>query len=145
MTLPESPLTRVTDLTQRLTALLETECRLVRTGRPHEIAGLHEDKILLSEQYAEAMATLRRNPELVARANCQDTATLKAATADFQTTLRRHSILVYAAKSATEGLVRAVADEVTKRTNPVIGYTTDATMRAVGHGHPTSLALNEVV
>ncbi len=145
MTMPDSPTARVIDLTRRLTALLEAESRLIREACARDIAELQADKARLTEQYAEAMAILRRNPELVTRADRRETAALKAATAAFQTALRNHSILVHAAKTATEGLVRAVADEIERRANPVTGYSTDATIQTVGRKRPTSLALNEVV
>ena len=146
MTLPDdSPVARVIGLTRRLAAILEDEARLIRQARTRDLAGLQTDKMRLIDQYTEAMATLRRNPELVTRADRREAAALKAATTEFQAVLRNHSILVNAAKTATEGLVRAVADEVSKRANPVTGYSTDATIQTVGRKRPTSLAVNEVV
>ncbi|MFQ5533271.1 MAG: hypothetical protein ACE5EM_00420 [Sphingomonadales bacterium] len=140
-----APLARVLTLTERLTALITQESALLHERRAREITDFHAEKIRLSELYAREMETLRRNSSLIKTAPPAEMARFKQLTALFREALAENKRIVQALKSVTEGMIRSIADEVTRRNNPVNGYGGDAVLKRQGAPAPTSIALNQVI
>ncbi len=132
-------------LTERLTALITRENTLLRQREPRQLSKFHDEKIRLTELYTREMAALRRNDGVLNDAAPEDVDSLKQVTAGFRKALAEHNSIVGALKSVTEGMIQAIADEVTKRNNPVQGYGTDAILKGRPRGAPTSIALDQVI
>lgn len=145
MTESSDLLSSLVALTERLTALITRENTLLRRREPRQLSNFHDEKTRLTDLYTREMATLRRNDAVLKDARPEDVASLKKVTASFRKALADHNTIVGALKSVTEGMIQAIADEVTKRNNPVQGYGTDAILQVRVHGAPTSIALDQVI
>ena len=118
-------LRRLTDLTQRLTARLERETVAFASRRPQDVAAGLAETQELANAYRRETAQLKANLGLVTSAPAAERNALVRATKAFEAALALHSRTVEAARAISEGLVRAIAQEV-------------AAARAVGTGYGAS-------
>ena len=131
-------LRRLTQLTERLTARLETETDAFATRRAHEItAGLAETQEL-ANLYRRDSAQLKANPALLAQAPASERIALIRATEAFETVLAVHGRTVEAARTISEGLVRTVAQEVAGARAMGTGYGASGSARP-GDGRAVTL------
>ena len=98
-------------LTERLTGLLRQDLADMEARRPQSLARA-EELGRLANMYRHESARVRRDPSLIADAPAAARAALKRATEAFESTLARHARAIGAAKMLTEGLVRAIAEEM---------------------------------
>lgn len=119
---PSDHVDQLVALTERLTALLAEQARLFEARRPAEAAGVTAQSADLAALYRRETARVRANPLILAGAPKARRQRLVEATRAFEATLKRHGSAVHACKSVTEGVVRAVADEVARRRAPPAGY-----------------------
>jgi hypothetical protein len=99
-------------LTERLTELVAAQAQCFETHRPQDAVGHVEEVGRLANLYRHESARVRGAPELVGRAGLAQRTRLTRATEAFDAVLARHGRAVNAAKTVTEGLVRAIAEEV---------------------------------
>ncbi len=99
-------------LTERLTALLAAEAAAFEARRPHEAFTNSEEMGRLANVYRHESVRIKANPGMIAAAAPALRARLLKATAAFEAVLARHGRALAAAKTVTEGLVRAIAEEV---------------------------------
>jgi hypothetical protein len=109
-------------LTERLTALLAEESRAFESRRPQDAAPHIEETQRLANLYRHESARVRANPGLVAGAPAAQRLRLLKATEAFDSVLARHARALEAAKTVTEGLVRAIAEEVAGQRTAVCAY-----------------------
>ena len=109
-------------LTERLTELLAMETRAYEAHRPHEAAATTPETMRLANIYRHETIRVKKDRSLVAGAPEALRRQLVEATKQFEATLARHSQAVAAALAITEGIVRAVADEVAKAKKSSAGY-----------------------
>ena len=109
-------------LTERLTELLAAETRAYEARRPHEAAGFTEETQRLANLYRHESARVKRDPTLLADIAAPLKQRLTKATEAFEAVLARHARAVEAALAVTEGIVRAVADEVAAAQKTAAGY-----------------------
>lgn len=109
-------------LTERLSALLAEQTRLFEARRPQDAAGLTARSSELATLYRRESARLKANPRMIAGAPVAKRQRLVQATQSFDKVLARHGRSVHAAKTVTEGLIQAVAQEVARRRAPAAGY-----------------------
>jgi hypothetical protein len=115
----------MTDLTEKLTARLETETRAFVERRPQDIvSGLTETQEL-ANQYRRESAQVKANPAILSAAPASERMTLVKATERFNAVLAKHALAVEAARVISEGLVQTIAGEV-------------AAARAMGTGYGAS-------
>lgn len=114
-------------LTERLTALLTQETAAFERRRPHEAAATLEETGRLANLYRHEAARVRANPALLSSATPEQRQRLVRATQAFDATCRRHEQAVAAARTVTEGLVKAIADEVALSRAPAPAYGPGAT------------------
>jgi hypothetical protein len=119
---PSDHVDQLIALTERLAALLAEQTQLFEARRPQDAAGVTARSADLAALYRRETARVRANPLLLAGAPASKRRRLLDATRAFEATLKRHGAAVHACKSVTEGLVRAVADEVARRRAPPAGY-----------------------
>jgi hypothetical protein len=99
-------------LTERLTELVATQALAFEQHRPQEAAGGIEETSRLANLYRHESAKVRANPQLIAGAPLAERTRLTRATEAFDAVLARQARALEAAKTVTEGLVRAIAEEV---------------------------------
>ena len=126
-------------LTERLTALITEQVQAFEARRPQDASLNAAETGRLANLYRHESLRVQAQPELLAGAPPDLHARLLAATRAFDAVLARHGRAVEAAKTITEGLVRAIAEEITRQRGAVAGYGP----KAVQSLRPaTSLALN---
>ena len=111
----ETPADRVDQLillTDRLTTLVAAQAQAFESRRPQDAAPLIEETSRLANLYRKESAQIRARPELIAGAPMADRVRLTRATEAFDAVLARQARALEAAKTVTEGLVRAIAEEV---------------------------------
>jgi len=113
---------RLIALTQQLTERMRQDAEAFEARRPHEAAGRVEETQKLANLYRFESDKVRQNPSLVAGASQQLRQALIQASRAFDTTLARHGRAVYALKTVTEGVVKAIAEEVGRVRAASAGY-----------------------
>lgn len=114
--------TQLISLTERLTALISTECQAFEDRKPHEAAKTLDETSRLANLYRHESMRIRGNVGLVQAAPLETRRKLMQATEAFEAVLARHGRALEAAKSVTEGIVRAVAQEVASTKATGAGY-----------------------
>lgn len=109
-------------LTEALTALIATECRAFESRRPQDAARTLEETSRLANIYRHESARIRADRSLIAGAPVALRTQLIRVTEAFDAVLARHGRALEAAKTVTEGLVRAVANEVVSQRKTGAGY-----------------------
>lgn len=109
-------------LTQTLTGLLAEDARAFEERRPQDVAARIQDTSRLANQYRQESARLRAHAHLVKAAPEAQRLRLVSATEAFDAVLARHGRALEAAKTVTEGLVRAIAEEVADQRAVPSGY-----------------------
>jgi type VI protein secretion system component VasF len=108
-------LEKVIQLTEQLTALLAAQARAFEQHRPQAAAAGLQEIHKLSQVYAAASGVVRTQPKLIEQAPPQLRRRLLQATEAFDAVLQRQGRSLSACKTVTEGLVKAIADEVAAR------------------------------
>ena len=109
-------------LTERLTDLIARQSSAFEARRPHEAAQYVDEVAKLANLYRHESTRVRGNVALVAGASLQRRQRLVRATEAFDAVLARQGRAVAAAKTVTEGLVRAIAEEVATQRPTAAGY-----------------------
>jgi len=128
-------------LTERLTTRLIAETDAFERRRPHEAARTVEETGRLANLYRHEAARIRRDPTLISEASPAAWVRLVEATRAFDAVLGRHERALTAAKTVTEGIVRAVAEEIASTRVPAAGYGAGGRMNGAGAGS-TAITLN---
>ncbi len=111
---------QLTTLTERLTGIMREAMADLEARRPSLARA--EELGRLANIYRHESARVRRDPSMIAAAPLADRARLKAATQTFEATLARHARAVEAARTVSEGLVRAIAEELARSRPTASGY-----------------------
>jgi hypothetical protein len=109
-------------LTERLTDLIARQSAAFEARRPHEAAQYVEQVAKLANLYRHESTRVRGNIALVQGASLARRQQLVRATEAFDAVLARQGRAVAAAKVVTEGLVRAIAQEVADQRPQASGY-----------------------
>jgi hypothetical protein len=125
-------------LTETLTRLLADQARAFEAHRPHEAARNLAEISGLANKYQIASAHIRAQPGLVERAPLAVRQRLLRATEAFDAVLQRHGRALAASKTVTEGLVKAIAEEVAAKRNVGAAYGPGAARRPAA----TAITLN---
>ena len=128
-------------LTERLTELIALEAAAFEARRPHEAAKYIDETSRLANIYRHESARVRADPSLVKNVPPAQRTALMRATEAFDAVLARQGRAIEAARTITEGLVRAIADEVSAQRSETVGYGANGA-RGAGSG-PTAIAFNQ--
>ena len=109
-------------LTERLTFLIAEQLRAFEARRPQDAAHDAEETARLANLYRHESLKVKAEPSLLEGAPQELKEKLVVVTRAFDAVLARHGRAVEAAKTITEGLIRAIAEEVTLQKNAVAGY-----------------------
>ena len=109
-------------LTERLTDLISEQLRAFEARRPQDAAANADETARLANLYRHESLKVKTDPSQLEGAPPELHEKLIAATRAFDAVLARHGRAVEAAKTITEGLIRAIAEEVHKQRHAVAGY-----------------------
>ncbi len=140
----ENPTDRVEQLirlTERLTDLVASSAQAFEGRRPQDALVNLAETGQLANLYRHESARVRANPALVAAAPATARARLVRATEAFDAVLARQSRAVEAARFVTEGLVRAIAEEIAGQRQQSASY--GAGGRTTQIGAATAITLNQ--
>lgn len=132
-------------LTERLLGLVRRESDALIARRPALLAQTAEEKARLSSLYAREMSAIRKSPALIEGAGAALLARLKSVTGEFRDALAEHDRLLTRLRQVSEGMIRAIAEEVGRTRRTVTGYGRDASMKAYARPGAASLTLNQTV
>lgn len=128
-------------LTDRLTGLVALEAQAFENRRPQDAVAYLEETARLANIYRHESARIRADPTLIAGVASARRHHLVRATEAFDAVLARQARAIGAAKTVTEGLVRAIAEEVAVQRNRSASYGPGA--RASAPGAATAITLNQ--
>lgn len=140
-----NPVLTLISLTRRLVDVITQENGLLKTRRPAEAKPLIEEKGRLAAAYAREMDLIRRQGGIKAFGNAEQLRELKHETSQFHAVLEEHHRMLERARAITEGMLKAVGEEVARRQQPARGYGKDAAFTAARQPAPASIALNEII
>ena len=126
-------------LTERLTTLLADQARAFEQHRPQDAAAALAEVSRLTIDYRAGSAHVRADPQLVQAADPQPRQRLLRATEAFEAVLQRQGRALAASKTVTEGLVKAVAEEIAARRGIGQAYGPGASKRPLA----TAITLNQ--
>jgi len=118
--LEEQRIERLLSMSQRLIAALEADVTLLKSGKARALHTTDPEIVRLSALYGREAAALQAQaaksvrPELAKK--------LTEATARFRSLLETQIRLLTRMRNASEGLIRAVAEEMERRRAPVTPY-----------------------
>lgn len=115
-------LRQLLDLTRRLTERLTIELAAFEARRPQDVAAGLAETQELANLYRRESAQVKANPTTLAAAPASERMALVDATRAFETVLARHARAVEAARLISEGLVKAIAAEVTSQRGTPSAY-----------------------
>lgn len=130
----------ILNLTVTLTERLTLECQAFERNRPLDVAQTLPETTRLANLYRHESRQLRQTPEILQGTAREDRIILLQATEAFDAVLARHGRAIEAAKTVTEGVVRAIAHEVAAARCTGAGYGPGATQ---AQGASTALTLNQ--
>ena len=128
-------------LTERLTELVAAEAQAFEQQRPQDVIAHIDEISRLANLYRHESTRVRADPSLIASAPLSQRTRLVQATEAFDAVLARQGRALEAAKTVTEGLVRAIADEVATQRTTGSGYGPGAA--PAPRGPATSITLNK--
>jgi hypothetical protein len=129
-------------LVERLTDLIAYQCQCFERRRPQDAAPTMEETSRLANLYRHESTRIRAEPALVMAAPTELRQRLTRAAEAFDAVLHRHGRAVNAARVVTEGLVRAIAEEVANQREQRSGYGPTARPPASAAGAATAITLN---
>jgi hypothetical protein len=102
----------IVTLTEKLTGLLADQARAFEQHRPQDAARNLDEISRLTNVYRTASAHIRGQPQMVEGAPDDLRRRLLRATEAFDAVLERQGRALAASKTVTEGLVKAIAEEI---------------------------------
>ena len=109
-------------VTERLTQLIRTEIDSLKTGQLNASSRDWEEKEKLAHAYRMEMAQIQQNPALLADAPPSIKDKLKNSVEIFREILEQHAVALAGMKEVTEGLVKAISEEVASSRAAPSGY-----------------------
>jgi hypothetical protein len=128
----------IVKLTEKLTSLLAEQARAFERHRPQDAARDLPEVSRLTNVYRDASAHVRANPQMVDGAPPLLRQRLLRATEAFEAVLERQGRALAASKTVTEGLVKAIAEEIATQRGVGQAYGPNATRRVAA----TAITLN---
>ncbi len=138
---PQDRVEQLIVLTERLTQLMVEQALAFEGRRPQDAADGLEETQRLANLYRHESSRVRADPALIGGVPNELRGRLVRATEAFDAVLARQGRALNAAKTVTEGLVRAIADEVSVQRGKGNAYGADGAAPAAGSA--TAITLNK--
>lgn len=126
-------------LTEQLTERMRVDADAFEARRPQEAAARIDETQKLANIYRHESDKVRQNPALIVGAQLQLRQRLARASEAFEVALERHGRTVFALKTVTEGVVRAIGEEVARARAATQGYGPGARMATPNGAIPIAL------
>ena len=139
------PGAKLIKITQGLTDIIKRETDLMVARKTQAAGHLHGEKSRLIAEYRNTLNHIQVNSHLLGEAESPIRTKIKEVTDNFRNELRNHARVVLRLKTITEGIVKSVGEEIAKRDQPVMGYGSNASLKAPNPLRPTSLSLNQTI
>jgi hypothetical protein len=133
---------RLLALTERLTAVLKDDIAALERGRPRDMRSPGAEAQQLIQHYRSE--TQGFNPATAQGLSLVERAQLNEATARFREVVALHARVVARVKTCSEGMIRAIADDVAKKRAAQRPYSAP-TMPAQSPRTPGAIVYNSVV
>jgi hypothetical protein len=133
-------LQRLIALTEQLSERMRQDAEAFEARRPLEAAARIEETQRLANLYRFESDRVKQNPTMIAGGSLQLRRKLADASRAFEVALARHGRAVYGLKAITEGVVKAIAEEVGRARAATSGYGPGA--RMVSRDVAVAIALN---
>lgn len=131
---------RMAVLATRLKEVMEAETAVLKDQDLRKVSEFHEEKTRLSNELALQISALKKTPHLVDRAPAERVSHLKTVMNALHEQSEQSSKLLAAAKSVSDGLIKAVAGMAAEKRAPQTGYGNSGAMtQARSAGNPLSL------
>jgi len=131
---------RVIHMAERLIDALEADIKALENGKPADMRTTHPEIQKLSAVYGREAAGI--SPDAAKQASAPLRASLLAVTRHFAEVLSRHTRIVLRVKNASEGMIRAIAEEVDRQNAPSRTY---GAKPAAAPKQPGAMIFNSVV
>jgi flagellar biosynthesis/type III secretory pathway chaperone len=133
---------RMTAVTIELGQVIARETEALRSRNRQEVESLQAEKTRLANEYALDVRSVQTRKELIDRAPAERVARLKAGMIELDRLLLLNGEALAAARSVSEGLIRMVANAMSEKAAPALGYGANAaaprrTATAAGSGSLT--------
>ncbi|MFN6942695.1 MAG: hypothetical protein ACK4OG_11940 [Parvibaculum sp.] len=123
---PADLVDRMIGLTIELGAIIARETEALRSRNREELADLQPEKIRLANEYALDVQSVQIRKELIDRAPADRVARLTAGMVELDRLLILNGEALAAARSVSEGLIRMVANAMSEKAAPALGYSANA-------------------
>ena len=130
-------------LTERLTELIALQASAFEARRPQDAAVHLDETARLANTYRHEAARFRQARDQLLGAPLALRRRLMQATEAFDAVMARHERALYAAKTVTEGLVHAIAEEVANQRTANAGYGPSGARAVAPAGATSAIALNQ--
>lgn len=134
----ENYVTELIDVTRALSDIFTRENAILEAHRPRDLQPLQSEKARLAAIYAQSIKDVAINRSLVSAADERLLDELKSITRGFEERAQRQRALLDGAKTANEGVIKAVAAEASRNDEAPAYSKHDAEAAA-----STPIALNE--
>lgn len=131
---PQDRAEQVLALTERLAAMIGDETR--RIEQREASGGTAQELERFANAYRLELARIKDNPALIAAAPAALLAKLRRQTEQLGEKLAAHEVKLGALKAVTEGLVHAMAEEVTRQRSGAPSYGAGGVARAAAGPRP---------
>jgi len=142
---PSALMDRMLGVAEQLSDVIDRETALLHACQPLKIGDLQEQKIRLANDYAMDVRAITLRKDLVDRAPAEKVAKLKAAMTRLDGLLKVNEVALGAAKSVSERLLKSVANAVSEKKSPALGYGRNAAIARPSSGAPTAIAHDALV
>jgi len=130
-------------LTEQLTRLIAAQAVAFEAGRPQDAAGSMEETASLANLYRREAALFRQAKGELSGMPADLRRRLTRATEAFDAVMARQERALLAAKTVTEGLVHAIAQEVANQRSANAGYGPSGARSLGPPGAASAIALNQ--
>jgi len=128
-------------LTERLTDLIAQQAAHFEARRTTDAAAMHEEVSRLANLYRHESMRVRADPRLVSTSPSEARTRLVRATEAFDSVLARQGRAIEAARTVSEGLVKAIAEEVAAQRTQTSVYGASGVQGSAGAA--TAITLNK--
>ncbi len=142
---PAALMDRMLGVAEQLSDVIDRETAFLQACQPLKIGELHEQKIRLANEYAMDVRAVTLRKDLIDQAPAEKVAKLKAAMTKLDALLKVNEVALGGAKSVSERLLKSVANAVSEKKAPTLGYGRNAAITRPAAGVPTAIAHDSCV
>ena len=136
------------NIIKKLSSVIENETVLLKANkRAKDLGEINKEKLKLSKVYEQEFQLIHKNEKKYSKLFPKEMDLLKSVIDIFRKTLDDHNRAIFAAKTVTERMIKAISEEASKIGRPPTGYSHYAEKQKPSRNasQPITIALNEIV